>query len=198
VASAGTYYIKGTTQSGFYDIKPVVVRIYPLPQANAGPDQLLFFEYSTTMGALLQETETGIWAIESGEGDIADNTDPVTAVSNLAAGNNTFTWIVSNGICPTDTDKVQLIVGDINIPTLITPNGDTKNEYFVIMGLESLGRSELVIFDRRGAELFRNSDYDNKWNGVDQNDNPLPNDTYFYLLSTSKGRSYRGYIVIRR
>ncbi|MBK8881328.1 MAG: gliding motility-associated C-terminal domain-containing protein [Bacteroidales bacterium] len=197
-AVAGTYYIKGTNSSGFFDIKPVIVRIYQLPAANAGPDQLLFNQFNTTMEAVLAENETGIWSVETGEGTIADVTDPFTAVIDLAAGNNTLMWVVDNGLCPADTDKVMLIVGDINVPTLITPNGDTKNEYFVIRGLESLGESELIIFDRKGTELFRNSDYDNKWNGVDQNDNPLPNDTYFYLLSTAKGRSYRGYIMIRR
>ncbi len=100
--------------------------------------------------------------------------------------------------CPADTDKVSIVVGNIIVPTLITPNGDSKNEYFVILGIESLGKTELIIFDRRGAEVFKNSEYDNKWNGVDYNENPLPNDTYFYLLKFNEGRSQSGYIVIRR
>jgi gliding motility-associated-like protein len=81
---------------------------------------------------------------------------------------------------------------------LITPNGDTKNEYCVILGLETLGKTELVIFDRRGALVFKNIEYDNKWNGVDYNENPLPNDTYFFVLNSAKGRTVKGYIVIRR
>ena len=66
------------------------------------------------------------------------------------------------------------------------------------MGLESLGKAELVVFDRRGAIVFKNVDYDNKWNGVDYNENPLPSDTYFYILKAGNGRSYSGYVVIRR
>ena len=77
---------------------------------------------------------------------------------------------------------------DLIIPTLITPNGDPKNEYFVILGLSNLGKTELIIFDRRGAQVFKNSDYDNKWNGVDYNENPLPNDTYFFIMNSSEGR----------
>ena len=197
-AVAGTYYIKGTTISGFFDIRPVNVRISQMPESYAGPDQLLFNQFSTTMSADLGENESGVWSIDTGEGLFADTTDPASFLSNLSAGNNIFKWIVNNGVCPADTDEVLIRVGDIIVPTLITPNGDTKNEYFVIQGLESIGQSELVIFDRKGAEVFRNPDYDNKWNGVDYNDNPLPNDTYFYVLNTVSRRVYRGYIMIRR
>jgi gliding motility-associated-like protein len=197
-ADEGTYYIKGTTVSGFFTIKPVNAAIDEMPVANAGPDQSLSFQFSTTMEAELGENETGGWIIESGTGVFADTTDPAGVVNNLSSGNNIMAWIVTRGVCPADTDKVTVNVGDVTIPTLITPNGDTKNEYFVILGLSNLGESELIIFDRRGAEVFRNPEYDNKWNGVDYNENPLPNDTYFFVLSSAEGRTFKGYIVIRR
>ena len=86
---------------------------------------------------------------------MTDINDPQTIVSNLSPGNNFLSWSVTKGVCPADTDTVLIIVGDITVPTLITPNGDTKNEYLVIMGLESLGETELVVFDRRGAHGFQ-------------------------------------------
>ena len=97
-----------------------------------------------------------------------------------------MSWIVTNGVCPADTDKVDIIVGEIVIPTLITPNGDSKNEYFIVKGIETLGRTELTVFDRRGIQIFSNSDYDNSWNGVDYNEHPLINDTYFFVLTSSR------------
>jgi gliding motility-associated-like protein len=66
------------------------------------------------------------------------------------------------------------------------------------MGIGSLGKTELTIFDRRGVQVFKDTDYDNKWNGVDENDNPLPSDTYFFIMKTENGKSASGYIVIRR
>jgi gliding motility-associated-like protein len=197
-ATAGTYYIKGTTVLGYSDIKPVNVTVDIPPVANAGPDQSLSLDYSTSMEAVLGENETGFWKVDSGTGVFADTTDPGSVVNNLSSGNNIMLWIVTSGVCPADTDKVSINVGDLIIPTLITPNGDTKNEYFAILGLSSLGKTELIVFDRRGAEVFRNSDYDNKWNGIDYNENPLPSDTYFFVLNSSKGRIVKGYIMIRR
>jgi gliding motility-associated-like protein len=196
--TAGTYYIKGTNAFGFFNIKPVTATIEQMPVPNAGPDQVLSLIFSSTLEAELGENETGVWSVESGTAVFEDATDPETIVSNLSPGNNFLSWSVTRGVCPADSDKVLIFVGDVTIPTMITPNGDSQNEYLEIMGLESLGKTELVVFDRRGAEVFKVVDYDNKWNGVDYNENPLPSDTYFYLLKAGNGRSYSGYVVIRR
>ena len=75
---------------------------------------------------------------------------------------------------------------------------DGKNDYFVLNGNMTLSKTELVIFDRRGAQVYKNMNYNNKWDGVDYNNNPLPDDTYFFFLKTESGNSYKGYIVIRR
>jgi len=84
------------------------------------------------------------------------------------------------------------------VPSLLTPNMDGKNDYFLIMGLETLGRAELVIFDRRGARVYHDSDYKNDWNGVDHKGNLLPEDTYFYILKSESGRNLNGFVVLRK
>jgi gliding motility-associated-like protein len=76
---------------------------------------------------------------------------------------------------------------------------DGKNDYFVLRGLlETLGKTELIIFDRRGVQVYKNSDYDNSWNGVDYNGKALPDDTYYYVIKSENGKSLSGYVVIRR
>ena len=75
---------------------------------------------------------------------------------------------------------------------------DGRNDYFELKGLESMGRTELLIFDRRGVQVYTNAAYDNLWNGVDYNGNPLHDDTYFYVLRTQNGKIINGFIVIRR
>jgi gliding motility-associated-like protein len=197
-APAGEYYIKGTTSAGYFDIKPVKVTIYQKPVADAGIDQTLENQFSTTLEASLGANETGHWLAGSGKIIFSDINDPNAVVSNLTFGKNTLSWVVTNGQCPADTARVDIIVSDLIIPTFLTPNGDSKNEYFIIRGIEMLGKTELIIFDRRGAEVFKNSNYNNKWNGVDYNNDPLPEDTYFFVLKSRTGRSFSGYILIRR
>jgi gliding motility-associated-like protein len=196
-AVAGIYYIKGTTVSGYFNIKPVTVTIDPLPVPNAGTDQTLYYQTSTTLDAISVLNQTGIWSVESGTATFSNNTDPKTTVSDLSSGDNLLLWSVKTGVCPVVVDTVNIIVKNILIPTLITPNWDGRNDNFVIKGLASLGKTELIIFDRRGAEVYKNTDYDNSWNGVDFNKHPLPDDTYFYVLKSEQGKAISGYIVIR-
>jgi gliding motility-associated-like protein len=197
-ATSGTYYIKGTTVSGYFNIKPVLVTIDQVPAGSAGADQILDYQFGTTLDASLDLTHTGLWSLVSGTGEINDNTDPKTVVSGLSLGDNIFLWSVKSGVCPDVSDSVSIFVRNLVIPTLITPNMDGRNDFFVLKGLTNQGKTELVIFDRRGAKVYKNSDYDNTWNGVDFNNKPLPDDTYFYVIMTQNHNTLNGYIVIRR
>jgi len=197
-ATEGIYYIRGMTVSGFFDIKPVVVTVDQPPVADAGPDQVLSYVFNTELNAAPLAQGHGIWQVVEGSGTIANDTLPTTAVSELSLNENVFLWTVTNGVCPAATDFVSIIVNDLVIPTLITPNLDGRNDYFVIRGIETLGQTELIIFDRRGAVVYKNDNYDNSWDGVDQNGKMLPADTYFYTIKSSNGNSHSGYIVIQR
>lgn len=198
-ATAGTYYIKGTIPGGCSDIKPVVVRVEEKPETNAGPDQKLEYMFSTTLNASAPGgNETGKWSVVSGKGEFSDDTDPKATVSNLSLGENVLQWSVTNGVCPPALDDVMITIHDLLVPTLITPDMNGKNDYFVLSGIASLGRTSIHVYDRRGVLVFEDDDYDNTWNGVDYNGNPLPDDTYFVVIDPEKSRSRSGYIVIRR
>ncbi|MDF1560219.1 MAG: gliding motility-associated C-terminal domain-containing protein [Bacteroidales bacterium] len=197
-ATGGTYYIKGTNAQDFYAIKPVVVTADEIPVANAGLDQVLDYVFGTTLNAEIPEAGAGLWELVTGDGEIFNSTAPSTAVNGLALGENVFSWTVANGACDPVTDYIVVTVNNLIIPTLITPNQDGRNDFFVLRGLTTLGRTELAIFDRRGLKVYENTDYDNTWEGLDYNGYPLPEDTYFYVLRTANGISRSGYVVVRR
>jgi adhesin/invasin len=90
------------------------------------------------------------------------------------------------------------MVHNLIIPTLITPNLDRNNDYFVIKGIETLGKCSLMIFNRWGAQVYKNDDYDNSWDGTDDKKNVLLEDTYFYILKSDEGMTFKGYVLIRR
>ena len=197
-ATSGTYFIKGSTTDGFFSIKPVTVQVMEIPRAYAGPDQDLVSNETTLDADLPDISETGAWSIISGTAEILDPANAKTPVSGLSKDKNIFLWTVTNGVCPATCDTVMIMVHDLVVPTLITPNMDGKNDYFLIRGSEATGRIELIIFNRRGVQIYNNENYDNSWNGVDYKGNPVPEDTYFYILRTDNMNSASGYIVIRR
>ncbi len=198
-ATKGIYYIKGTTVLGYFDVKQVVVTVDHMPVAHAGPDQVLEYVFTTTLEADDPGNNlTGMWSLISGSGLFSDSNDAKTSISNLAIGINVLMWTVTNGVCPDSSDYMAIKVHDLVIPTLITPDMDGKNDYFILRGLNTLGKTELTIFDRRGMRVYINKNYNNEWNGIDYNKNPLLEDTYFFVLKTENGKSLSGFIVIRR
>jgi gliding motility-associated-like protein len=201
-AGEGSFYIKGTSPStGCSDVKPVKVTVRPKPVARAGPDKILDNIFETNLEALTPDSdETGEWSVLSGSGLFSDNDNANTAVSDLSPGRNIFVWALSNNVCPPSFDSVIVMVNvrDPVFPSLITPNMDGKNDYFVVNWNEKLGKTELVVFDRSGIQVYENMNYDNSWNGVDYNDDPLPDGTYFYIMKSDFGNAFSGFIVIKR
>jgi gliding motility-associated-like protein len=175
----------------------VEVRVQPV--ANAGPDQELDYLFETNMQANVPgANQTGVWTLVEGKGNISDIHSSTSHISNLSLETNSFLWTITNGVCPASSDTVHIKVKNLLIPTLITPNQDGNNDFFVIRGIETLGKTSLIVFNRWGARVYEKREYDNSWDGVDDKENPLPDDTYFFILKPEKMDFIKGYVVIRR
>jgi len=198
-APAGTYYIRGTIPGGCSSVSPVNAYVLQPPVADAGPDQELTFVFSTNLEAVEPDGfSTGLWSVESGTGIVADPEKAKTTVTQLTRGENRLVWTVTNGVCIPSEDELLITVSNIEIPSLITPNMDNKNDYFELKDIELLGKVELTVFDRRGAFIYGNTEYDNLWHGTDYNGKPLPDDVYFYVITAENGLSISGYLYVRQ
>jgi len=193
------YTVTLTDQWGCKNSDQINVDVRVQPVANAGPDQVLDFVFETNFEATSPGTnQTGVWTIVDGNGDISDLHSAVSRVSDLSLETNSFLWTVTNGVCPESSDTVHIRVNNLIIPTLITPNLDGNNDFFVIKGLETIGNASLMVFNRWGARVYEKDVYDNTWDGGDDKENPLQDDTYFYVLKTQQGKTFKGYVVIKR
>ena len=65
----------------------------------------------------------------------------------------------------------------IGIPNIFTPNGDGKNDYFVLTDIEEISENQLDVFTRNGNVVYRKVNYDNSWDG-----RGLPDGTYYYIF----------------
>jgi len=86
--------------------------------------------------------------------------------------------------------------GGLFFVNAMSPNGDGKNEYFIIKGLEKYGKAALYVFNRWGSMVYQSKEYHNDWNG-----SGLSEGTYFYKLElreTAGIRLYKGWVVIKR
>jgi gliding motility-associated-like protein len=84
----------------------------------------------------------------------------------------------------------------IFIPNAFTPNNDGINDAWVIRNINYHPENELVVLNRWGNEVFRQTSYQNNWNGSDLNEG-----TYFYQLKVKEcegEKEYKGSITILR
>jgi gliding motility-associated-like protein len=174
----------------------VNITFWNTPTADAGPDQSIDI-ITSTFAAVPPTYGTGTWISASTGPVIAQPNNPFSAVNSLVAGQNVFTWSVTNGTCPAVTDDMVITVNEVTIPAGISPNGDGLNDVWVIAGISTL-ENELTIFNRWGVEVYHVVNYQNDWGGTKTNGEELPNDTYFYILKVNGYEDFTGYIIIKR
>jgi gliding motility-associated-like protein len=93
---------------------------------------------------------------------------------------------------------------NIFVPDVFTPNGDGKNDFFVIKGIT--GRVvKLTVFNRWGNLVYEVDAYDNTWNGTPNvsaliiGNSKLPQGTYFFIAEFEDGKTktINGYVVLQ-
>lgn len=88
------------------------------------------------------------------------------------------------------TQEVVLNCG-VKIYNALTPNGDGKNDFLYLEGIECYPNNKVEIFNRYGAKVYETTSYDNitnVFNGVSDSSintsgGSLPQGTYFYVIS---------------
>ncbi|WP_372754526.1 HYR domain-containing protein, partial [Mariniflexile sp.] len=138
----------------------------------------------------------GSWVVLEGSTQLNDN---IFDTDNIALGNYKFSYTTSFNGC-LHTIELSIDVHDecvvypcgqedVEISKVITPNGDSRNEFFEVTGIESCNFViEIQIFNRWGAKIYENSNYKNDWNGFAHNSSvgkadKVPNGTYYYIIN---------------
>ncbi|MFC6268581.1 T9SS type B sorting domain-containing protein [Frigoriflavimonas asaccharolytica] len=112
--------------------------------------------------------------------------------SNLANGSFTA-FIKTNSGCEIKSLDFTIF----KIQNVITPNNDGNNDVWNIDGLKNYKNSQVTVFDRFGKIVLDKKDSaEIKWDGTYLGQ-PLPTNTYWYVLQLSDGRIYKGFLLIK-
>ena len=128
------------------------------------------------------------WHLISGTAQLSATNNDTTILYNLQQGIIMLVYQMDNPHCIASKDTVTItakICEEVGheLPNLITPNLDGKNDVFNINHLELLHPNlEVVIFNRWGSVVFDSIGYDEPWDGT-QNGQKLPMGTYFYRIN---------------
>lgn len=125
-------------------------------------------------------------------------------------GNDVFTWNASDGnLLATEEAIVEVSVrrmaGQIHAFKAISPNGDGKNDEWIIEGIELFPGNILSLYDRSGNKIISISGYDNQqkvWRGEHNQlgtSNLVADGTYYYHLDLGDGiNSLKGYVIVQK
>ncbi|WP_297696035.1 gliding motility-associated C-terminal domain-containing protein [uncultured Eudoraea sp.] len=165
------------------DIDPDEVTITSIPT-----DVLMVNSDGTV--SVAPETPTGSYTIEYTICEVAKPTNCDTA---------TVTVLVSE-VLPTEVEVNQLL----------TPNGDGRNDFLFINGIENVFNNSLKIFNRWGIAVYEGRNYNNQNNVFDGRsrgrstinvDDYLPAGVYFYIFEyqiDQESISKTGYLYISK
>jgi len=156
---------------------------------------------SVSKGQTIEITATGAtsytWATATGT--IPGQTSATLSVR--PAQTTTYTVTGTNASGCTSTASITItVIEDYNVEgnNVLTPNGDGKNDFFVIKNIDMYPNNEVRIFDRAGRAVYTKKGYNNEWDGT-VNGKPLEENTYYYIIDLGKGvKPVRGYITIVR
>ena len=168
-----------------------------MPGTDLTGDSVLAFRFRKELIADRPTTGNGVWSSPDDRLIFEPPDQPETTVSNLQKGNNIIYWTVSNGGCPSSSFSRTI---EVKIPATIgfSPNGDKKNDCFMIPAVKDADKSELIIFDRYKNVVFKQSfkgksNLNCLWDG-----NDLPSGTYIYQLTIDGNQIFKGYVVLKR
>ena len=149
--------------------------------------------------------EDGTWSSDSGSIVLNDNFFNPSQLMNADGsfdeddlGLYTFTYTYEGDCSGTvsaslilNDDCIVLPCGreDVQISKAVTPNNDNVNDSFAITGVETCGFTyEVQIFNRWGAKIYENNNYQNDWagevsDGAIGSSGLVPTGTYYYVLN---------------
>ena len=145
----------------------------------------------------------------TGGGTYSWNTSPnINGTSSSAVvkfrPNQTTTYQVtaSNASGCSSTASITINVTDdysiLQPANILTPNGDGKNDTWVVKNIDLYPNNTVSIFDKGGRLLNKVSHYNNDWDGT-YNGAPLAEGTYYYVIDFGPGKGLiKGFITILR
>jgi gliding motility-associated-like protein/fimbrial isopeptide formation D2 family protein len=183
ISRTDTFYVTQTQYGYQSNAQPVVVYINTKPSPPVVP-QVVYYCASDRSITLLAEGENIEWYADKQLSKKIGSGSPFT--TSLVKDTMVYAIQRVNG-CTGSASAVNVKAGaftpkEVDIPNVITPNGDEKNESFIAPQLSDdscLGDFRSVqIYNRYGKKIFESTDNSFNWNGAG-----VSSGVYYYVLS---------------
>ncbi|MDP4264541.1 MAG: PKD domain-containing protein [Bacteroidota bacterium] len=184
-----------TATNGCSNYKEQLIRVFPVPTADAGPGRFMLDGGSTTLlGSGTGNSISYLWTP-----DIALSSTIIAQPVASPPDDIYYTLTVTSadGCKISDTVFVKVLKAPV-IPNIFSPNGDGVHDTWVIQYLESYPGCVVQIYNRYGQMVQRFVNYTSPWDGK-INGKDAPVGTYYYIIDPKNGRKpITGFVDIIR
>jgi len=144
---------------------------------------------------------------------------PNNSVTISASGNSNYEYALDNGLYQDSNEFTNVPAGEylvsvrdkygcgitedivsvFGFPTYFTPNGDNFHDTWKPLGVDARFRSSMIIqiYNRYGKLIKQVNPNGKGWNGTLNGEN-LSVDDYWYVVTFSDGKEYRGHFALIR
>ncbi len=165
-----------------------------IPGSNVLSNDTLNGEAITLEDVILSSVPTDVLSVNP-DGSVSLSPDTQEGIYTIEY---TICEAGNAGNCDTATVTVLVDNQEILVNQMLTPNGDLKNDFLFIRGVEKIKSSTFRIFNRWGVAVYEGTNYDNVHNVFDGRSRGrstlgvneyLPAGVYFYIFNyeTEKG-----------
>lgn len=177
--NSNTTYTVTATLNTCVKTATVNIGIKPNPVVSAGPDKTIVEGASVQLDGSAANVTSILWspaATLTNPNSLTPIAQPVTTT--------TYTMTVGNSDGCTSTDEVVITVIPycIKVMNAFTPNGDGINDLWrVTDGNACTNQVNVKVFNRYGAVVYENANYENNWDGKYKG-KPVPDGTYYFVV----------------
>ncbi len=193
----------GCVEDTIYD--EVEIEIYPQLVVDAGDDATIYYNTTTMLSVSVENGSGSYFYNWYPAGFVYDNNVNYTETTNLVRTIE-FEVIVTDANTNCTASDIKTVYVDEVAGNLVSfysgfsPNHDGVNDTWSIKGIEKFPDNEVMFFNRWGDKVNEYQDYDNvtvAWDGTNNRGKPLPDGTYYYIVTLKGVDSYTGWVHIR-
>ena len=190
------YTISGSSAENCVNSTTVSVLVFANPTVNAGPGRMIKIYDSFTLNASASGATSYTWSPAS----LVQNPNILQA-TGIGAQTTDFMITASSsvGCVSSDTVNVNVNTDNLEISNYMSPNGDGVNDTWKVNNAYFVKDYSVEVIDQWGHSVYNKSNnYNNEWDGNDQNGRPVPDGVYYYVFLLDGVVKHSGSITLLR